>query len=160
MTSLEMPLRTMWSEVSEVRDRVQALFADLPEEVRDATVVTASELVENAIKYGESVPEAPQATVAVERREDTVRVTVRNGIASEEVARELCDHIGRLAAAPDKMQLYIARLQELMTSGGGSTRLGLYRIGCEAGFDLACDYSNRVVTVIAIRRVPARIAEE
>lgn len=153
MPLLDMPLRTMWSEVQAVRDRVQSLLAELPEDVREATVMTASELVENAIKYGESVPAAPNATVSLDRDGDLIRVVVRNGAASEATVGELRHHVERLAAAPDRMALYVERLRELMTSGGGGSKLGLYRIGCEGGFDLRCDYADRVVTVTATRRV-------
>ncbi len=153
MALLDMPLRTMWSEVQDVRDKVEALLADLPPEAREATVMTASELVENAIKYGESVPAAPNATVSLHRDGDVVRVVVRNGAASEAGARDLLAHIERLSAADDRMALYLARLRELMTSPGGSSRLGIYRIGCEGGFDLAGDYTDRVITVTATRRI-------
>lgn len=153
MALLDMPLRTMWSEVQDVRDKVEALLADLPAEAREATVMTASELVENAIKYGEPVPAAPHATVSLDRDGDLVRVVVRNGAASEAGARELLAHVARLAAAHDRMALYVDRLRELMTSPGGASRLGIYRIGCEGGFDLAADFADRVVTVTATRRV-------
>jgi len=153
MALLDMPLRTMWSEVQDVRDKVESLLSDLSPDAREATVMTASELVENAIKYGEPVPAAPHATVSLHRDGNIVRVVVRNGAASEAAARELLAHIERLTAAEDRMALYLDRLRELMTSPGGSSRLGIYRIGCEGGFDLAGDYTDRVMTVTATRVV-------
>lgn len=153
MALLALPLRTMWSEVQAVRDRIQVLLADLPEDVREAAVMTASELVENAIKYGESVPEAPSATVSLHHDAERIEIVVQNGVASEETVRELRTHIDRLATAPDRGALYVERLRELMTSTGGGTKLGLYRIGCEGLFDLRCDYRERVVTVSATRRL-------
>ena len=153
MPLLDMPLRTMWSEVQDVRDKVESLLADLSPEAREATVMTASELVENAIKYGEGVPAAPHATVSLYREGDVVRVVVRNGAASESAARDLQAHVTRLASATDLTALYLDRLRELMTSPGGASRLGIYRIGCEGGFDLACDYADRVVTVTATRDI-------
>jgi hypothetical protein len=154
MALLAMPLRTMWSEVQEVRERVETLLADLPTEVRAATVMTASELVENAIKYGESVPAAPHASVALDYDGQRVEVIVKNGVASPESVEALRAHVARLAAATDRTALYIQRLQELMMSGGGSTQLGIYRIGCEGNFDVECEYANQVVTVRATRQVP------
>lgn len=152
MALLDMPLRTMWSEVQEVRDRVQSLLGDMPDELREATVMVASELVENAIKYGHPVAEAPHATVSLDRDGDLIRVTVRNGAVSTASVRELRAHVDRLAQAPDRMALYLDRLRELMTSGGGGSKLGLYRIGCEGGFDLRCDYVDQVVHMTATRR--------
>lgn len=154
MPLLDMPLRTVWSEVQAVRERVQALLGDASPELREATVMTASELVENAIKYGEPVPGAPHATVALDRDGGLVRVVVRNGVAAESTVSELAEHVRRLTAASDRTALYVDRLRELMLSGGGGSKLGLYRIGCEGGFDLACDFTDRVVTVTATRREP------
>lgn len=153
MPLLDMPVRTMWSEVAAVRERVDALLATVSESVRMAAVMTASELVENAIKYGEPVPEAPTASVVLDRTDDLLRITVRNGVANRETVADLMLHIDRVTAAPDKTVLYFERLRELMTAGGGSSKLGIYRIACEGGFDLRCDLEDRVVTVTASRRI-------
>jgi hypothetical protein len=153
MALLAMPLRTMWSEVQEVRDRVDKLLADLPDDVRAATVMTASELVENAIKYGEAVPAAPSATVSLDFDGKRIEVVVRNGVASAETVETLRHHIQKLAAATDRQALYIERLKELMFSPGSSTQLGIYRIGCEGKFDVDFDFADGVVTVRATRTV-------
>src|SRR5262245_9969403 len=150
MALLNMPLRTMWSEVQKVRERVQALLAHLPEDVRAATVMTASELIENAIKYGESVPAAPEATVLLNHEGGCIEIVVRNGVAAEETVRELKARVERVAAAEDRSALYAERLRQLMTSGGSDgSKLGIYRIGCEGGFTLRCDFTDRVVTMTA-----------
>ncbi len=153
MALLAMPLRTMWSEVQEVRDRVDKLLADLPDDVRAATVMTASELVENAIKYGESVPAAPSATVSLDYDGKRIEVVVKNGVAAAETVETLKSHVARLATATDRQALYIERLKELMISPGASTQLGIYRIGCEGKFDVDLDYTDGVVMVRATRAI-------
>jgi hypothetical protein len=156
MAMLDMPIKTMWSEVQKVRERVESLLADVNEDVRAATVMTASELIENAIKYGETVPAAPQASVRLEHVDDTIEIVVKNGVADEATVRDLKLHVDRIANASDRMVLYMDRLRELMMSGGvGGSKLGLYRICCEGGFDLRCDYLDGVVTLTATRRVTA-----
>lgn len=152
MTQLTMPLRTVWSQVQEVRQLVDSLLSGLPADLRTATMMTASELVENAVKYGESVPGAPQATLALSHADDRIEIVVRNGVVDEASIAELDKHIARVAAASDRSALYVERLKELMLSpSGGTSRLGIYRIGCEGGFDLSCSYADSVVTVTATR---------
>ena len=153
MPLLDMPVRTVWSEVAAVRDRVQELLGDVPEAVRTAAVMTASELVENAVKYGESVPGAENASVVVEKDGEHLRIVVENGVAAAETVEDLMRHVERVTNAEDKTKLYVERLRELMTSGGGASKLGIYRIACEGGFDLECTYAGQVVTVTASRRV-------
>lgn len=153
MPLLDMPVRTMWSEVSAVRERVNTLLAHVSESTRTAAVMTASELVENAVKYGEPVPGAQMASVVLDHDGDHLRIVVRNGVAAHETVEDLMRHIERATAAPDKTKLYLERLRELMTSGGGASKLGIYRIVCEGGFDLCGSFENRIVTVTASRRV-------
>jgi hypothetical protein len=154
MYVLDMPIKTMWSEVQQVRERTRAILADLPDDLRDAAEMTVSELVENAIKYGQSVPDAPDAGVRIERRDDRLEIVVTNGVASDETLHELKKHVDRIATATDRMSLYVERLQELMRSGGlDGSKLGLYRIFCEGGFDVRCEVVGRVVTISASRQV-------
>jgi len=152
MYLLDMPIKTMWSEVQQVRERTRALLADLPDDVRDAAEMTVSELVENAIKYGQSVPDAPDAGVRIDRRNGRLEIVVTNGVASDETLHELKTHIDRIANAIDRMTLYVERLQELMRTGGlDGSKLGLYRIFCEGGFDVRCEVVGRVVRISASR---------
>jgi hypothetical protein len=150
---LDMPVRTMWSEVAAVRERVAALLADVSESTRTAAVMTASELVENAVKYGEPVPGNESASVVLAIDGDVLRIVVRNGVAAAETVEDLIHHVERVTASQDRAALYLDRLRELMMSGGGASKLGIYRIACEGGFDLACTFSERVVTVTASRRI-------
>ena len=150
--TLDMPLTTVWSQVREVRAKLEELLAKRPSKLRAASVMAASELVENAIKYGASVPAAPHATVSLLADDAQVRIVVRNGVESEEDLEVLRAHVEKLAATTDRQALYLEVMQQSLLSEEGS-RLGIYRIGCEGGFDLSFAYADQVVTMTATREL-------
>ena len=49
---LQLSLAPMWPNVREIRERVGSALQECPPQLRSAAVMTSSELVENAIKYG------------------------------------------------------------------------------------------------------------
>jgi hypothetical protein len=154
MTKLVREIPIAWSHVRDARKLVQEALADRDPELRDAAGMTMSELVENAMKYGDSTPEMQGARFTLSIDEQAISIEVQNGTSCLEEIDNLKKTIEAIAAAPDqeaREALYVARLQELLedpTSGG---RLGLYRIGFEGGFDLSCSVEGHVVTVMARR---------
>ena len=121
--------------------------------MRSAAAIAASELVENAVKYGESVPRAERITFALMASEDTIRVEVTNGTTNATSVADLRARIEAVKHAEDKPGLYLRRLEELIASPRESGRLGLYRIAFEGAFELSCTYEDHVMIVTAIRKV-------
>jgi hypothetical protein len=144
-----------WSEIGRIRKHVALALSELRESIRDAAVMVVSELVENAIKYGESVPSAPGIEVSVVRGHTWVSVTVASGTRDEEAAGRLRGYTEALAASHDKLELYLARVQSLANSPEPHSRLGLYRIGVEGAFDLRCSQENGVLRMTATRSLEA-----
>jgi anti-sigma regulatory factor (Ser/Thr protein kinase) len=140
-----------WSEIGKIREHVALALSELRESIRDAAVMVVSELVENAIKYGESVPGAPGIEVSVVREHTCVSITVVSGTRDDEAARRLRGYTEALAASRDKLELYMARMQSLADSPEPHSRLGLYRIGVEGAFDLRCSHENGVLRITATR---------
>jgi hypothetical protein len=148
---LELTFQPMWPHVRQIRQQVAAALEPYGPELRSAAVMTASELVENAIKYGENVAAAPSVTFALEATGGRISIRVANGSTNGAGVAELARRVKDMAAAPNKQALYMARLEELLAHSDDSGKLGIYRIGFEGGFDLALDYSNDVVIVTATR---------
>lgn len=144
----------MWQRIRDVRRRVSEAAAHLPGEIRAAAVMVTGELVENAVKYGACVPELDDVVVRFSTDDARVTITVSNGVASESAMGEVVARIAQINAAADRETLYIARLQDLLRSPGATGGLGLYRIGFEGNFDLACDRDGQVFTVRATRELP------
>ncbi len=126
-------------------------LADAPPELQSATMMTASELVENAIKYGESVPAAPKIGVALTLADNKVRIETVNGSRNPSRVAVLLVTVDQIAKAPDREALYLARLEQAMITPSASGQLGLYRIAFEGRFDLSCSYDDGVVRVTATR---------
>lgn len=147
----EIPI--VWHFVREIRKHLGESLADQPAELREASVMVASELVENAIKYGDSVPGARIATIELFVDSEQVRIVVTNGISSADRALEVAAMLDRIADAPDPTVLYVERLQVLLENPNIKGKLGFLRIGLEAGFELASSYSDGILTITAIRGI-------
>jgi anti-sigma regulatory factor (Ser/Thr protein kinase) len=148
---IELSFQPMWPNVRKIRQEVGAALEACSSDLREAAVMTASELVENAIKYGESVPAAPAVTFSLEATPGQLRIRVVNGSTNASGVAELARRVNELSRATDRQALYLARLEELLAHADESGKLGVYRIGFEGGFDLECNYTNSVVTVTATR---------
>lgn len=147
--SLHVPLA--WQYVREVRRTVEHALAASDGVVREAATMAASELVENAIKYGESVAAAPDVGFALTVSDERVTIDVTNGVSSAAGFAELRTTIGDIARARDCEPLYLSRLERLLSEPAQRGKLGLYRVGLEGGFDLSYAYSQQVLTVTATR---------
>ena len=148
---LELSFQPMWPNERKIRQQVGATLEACRQELRTAAVMTASELVENAIKYGESVPGAPSVTFWLEATAQRLAIRVINGSTNALGVAELERRVKDLSGAANKEALYLARLEQLLAHSEDSGKLGIYRIGFEGGFDLALDYTNDVVTMTATR---------
>ncbi len=148
---LELTFEPMWPNVRKIRQQVGTALEAYRLELRSAAMMTASELVENAIKYGENVAAAPTVTFSLEATASQLIIRVINGSTNTTGVAELDRRVKELAAATNKQALYQARLQQLLAHADDSGKLGIYRIGFEGGFDLALDYQNNVVAVTATR---------
>jgi hypothetical protein len=150
---IQIDIEPVWTVVRRIREQVAQALAAYPENVRSATVMTASELVENAVKYGESVPNAATISFSLIASPDSLRVEVTNGSKNTDSVARLRERIAAIVAAPDKTALYMDRLEHLLSTPSESGQLGLYRIAFEGAYELSCTYEESVVTVNAVRRL-------
>ncbi len=150
-TRLQLTFDPMWPNVRRIRQSVGAALEARGSSLRNAAMMTASELVENAIKYGECVPGAETVMFSLEATPTVCRIRVVNGSTNATGVAELSRRVKELARAEDRQALYLARLEQLLAHTEESGKLGVYRIGFEGGFDLECDYTNNVVTMTATR---------
>ena len=116
--------------------------------------MVASELVENAMKYGKSLPHIAVPVFCLSRANNNLLIEVANGATSMNSVNELRERIELIAKSPNREELYLSRLCEIMENRHQFGQLGLYRIGYEGGFTLTFDYSNEILSVTAMRGVP------
>lgn len=152
--SIQINIPIAWEYVRAVRQQVAVALADASEELRSAAVMVASELVENAIKYGTAVPAAPWAQFRFDGNSEYIQIQVSNGLL-DATPLQLLDRIIKQLQDPAACeQLYMARLQQLVNDPIQPNRLGLYRIGYEGKFTLDYTYADQVLTLTARRHIP------
>jgi len=150
--TLQLALPPEWPSARRLRQRVSQLLADRPAFLQQAAAMTASELVENAIKHGD--PGSREMIQVALIEQDTLEIRVENNCSDP---RAVGDLKGRLAeiAGSDPGELYFARLEELMADPSDSGKLGLLRIAFEGKFTLSCTNTAQSVCVVASRRLGA-----
>jgi len=144
----------VWANVRAVRASVRELLLDYPSEFNHAATMVSSELLENAIKYGEGVAAAPMIQFHLGLVDEMIQVKVINGSTDPVAVDELMCHVRLVRESSDKAALYQARLEQLLMHPSTSAKLGIYRIAHEGRFDIDCAYVNEVVTVTATRSLP------
>lgn len=119
-----------------------------------AAMMSVTELLENAVKYGDVTPEMPRISLEVSVNDGLLRLQVCSGVTRRRQADQLAANLDRLAAAEDKSSLYLEAIEKTAASSkenaGG---LGLYRIAAEGRFDIRCTFENRMVRITATRRI-------
>jgi len=157
-----MDIPQTWTFVSYVRDSVSDYLPDnIDAELRESSVMVASELTENTIKFGctPNSDSKKSASIHVDLTEDDVRITV-NTTASLGNLDRVKHIIDTLKTTNDIEAIYLNRLQEIMeTPSQSSSRLGLIRIVHEAKFSLDYDINGNQLKVIATRSLKPPTAE-
>lgn len=154
MTTLRITIPLIWRYTQEIRHKVAALLNDYPEHLRQGAVMVASELVENAVKYGEASKSSPEVVFSFSVEEQRLVIQVSSGAGDESQLRELKETIQRIREAPNREELYVDRLRQLIADSTQFGKLGLYRVGSEGHFDLSVEFKENLVIVTAIREHP------
>ncbi len=150
----------IWALVSSVRNRIRDLLAKKDEEVAMAVSFAASELIENAIKYGK-----PEIEIDCTLDYPDIILSVSNITENRTDQEELKKHIDTIRVAEDPFELYVQQLRKMMEhpDSNARTQVGLYKIVCEGKFTLDYTMTDDHVTVIARRNLslhPAKPPEE
>jgi hypothetical protein len=150
---IDLSIPVIWQYTNEVRqavDRVMQAHAGL---LRQATQMVASELVENALKYGQATPELQQIRFTLWLTEQEVIIEVTNGVCDRTALAEFEARIATIKQSDNKEELLLTRMQEIIARPTFESQLGLYRIVSEGGFQLEYNYNVSALTVRATRRI-------
>jgi len=142
----------MWDTVKKIRQQVNDMLAEKSEEIRYASKMTASELIENAIKFGLTGGDQNGIEFELNLVAGTISVQVSNQIINHEDYQTLKTIIEQIRDCEDPQQLYVARLMELMENPKpAKAQLGLYRIAYEGQFKLDYALTGDMLTITATR---------
>ncbi|WP_394841367.1 hypothetical protein LZC95_30375 [Pendulispora brunnea] len=151
MRAVALEIPHLWKFVSHARGEVERALTSFAPSVRAATVMTASELIENAMKYGEEVPNLLTIHLRLQADAERITIEVSNGALTRERVCQLEQRLAEIASSTDREELYMNRIRTLLDNPTEKGGLGLYRIGFEGGFDLTCTFIDSIVTVTAVR---------
>jgi hypothetical protein len=146
-------IQPVWHIARQLRQQLAELLASHSPDLRSSATMTGSELVENAIKYGESVPAARDIHFSLWEADGVLYLQTVNGCTDEASIHDLMGRVREIATAPDPAALYVARVQALLEHPSECGKLGVYRIAMEGRFALQCEYQQSVVTVTATRNI-------
>ncbi|MCB1318858.1 MAG: hypothetical protein KDK34_01320 [Leptospiraceae bacterium] len=119
---------------------------------REATLLTAIELVENALKYSDSNGQELPVKFSFELKDGVCRIQVNNQVRNAKHRAALKDVLEKIKSE-DPFKLYVKRLEALRDQPDGYSRMGLIRIIYEGEFDLNAEFDEETVTLIATRKI-------
>ncbi len=145
-----------WSLVKDVQVKTEKFMKnkDLGQDVIDATIMCATELIENAVKYGSEKPDGSNINFDLQATSDNITIQVENGYHDLKDLENVIEHIEKIQNSDDPSVLYIERLQELLDNPKpGVSQLGLYRIAYEGEFNIDYNHENNVLSITASRNI-------
>ncbi len=118
MIHLELTLPPIWDRVREARAALihAARAVGLGDEYADIAGLVTSELLENAIKYGNFSLDGPAVTLVVHMSSGLARIVVTNPVdPRSEHPQRLRATLARLADAASPLDAYVARMAQILT---------------------------------------------
>jgi hypothetical protein len=144
----------MWSVISEVQERIRIAMEGMKKSNIEFTSMVASELLENAIKYGVSNENLRQVGLDFELENNYIIIKVKNAVIQSERLDAFKEMMQKIITSQDKKKLYLERLKEIMDNPlQNGSRLGLYRIVSEGEFNLNFKLENDVLEMIAEKKL-------
>ncbi len=146
---IDLPVRTEWASIEVIRTAVVnclgVVFRDMDECHAIGTII--SELLENAIKYGNWTREEDVLRLAVTGEPGHVTVVVEHPLdQGSEHARKLQEMLAALRRFPTAAAAYQARLADVAARpDGGGSGLGLARLAYEANCVLTAEFDGALV---------------
>jgi hypothetical protein len=153
---LTFSIEPVWSRMRNIIDEIEKTLHEKNIAIADLAVTAASELMENAVKYGETNKNEQNDEIDFDMdiQDKKIRISVSNYAVNRENIDNVVMHINEIQKSNDPAELYTRRLQELMDNTvKGNTQLGLYRIAYEGEFSLSYKLEKNRLTIIAEREL-------
>lgn len=154
---MEVPITPQWPHIELLRSSVLNLLATMfqDSEFCHSVGMITSELLENAVKYGDWSGDRTSFKLKVSGDETAVEVMVANPVQTggKDLA-ELDRTLTFLAGHADPQEAYLERLRQVAEreDGDGTSRLGLTRIAYEGRCAISADVDEGILHVRARSR--------
>ena len=131
-------VKPVYEVIRDIRLQIRRLLREFPIEIIDSAEIVGSELLENAVKYGKSLPNFPEVVFSLDSSETYISITVSNGTFEDDHIQKfilLVNKIIKLQKSKERQTLYIDRLKEILENPDDPhSRLGLCRIMYETNY--------------------------
>ncbi len=143
-----------WDKLRNIRHEVKD-FVDVVnnKDLSEAAMITASELCENAIKFGTNISNTENLRLSCEIEDNVIRIIVTCGIANDKNLDDLIRHINKINKE-DPSKLYTQRLMDsLNAKNPDGTKFGLYRIAYESQFKISYKITDNTLEINEERNI-------
>jgi hypothetical protein len=142
-----------WKALDEVKRYLERHHGFCHASCREAAMMASWELAENVVKYGLAGADGIAGTVSLVLGPGKTVIRTENTAQWSGGAHEVVSTIMRLSSATSVRELYLQRLQQLVTGEGlAHTRLGLLRVAYEGAFRLSYRHDAPRLEIVAERR--------
>ena len=142
-----------WKALDEVKRYLDLQRGFCHASCREAAIMASWELAENVVKYGLVGEDGITGTVSLALWQNRTVIRTDNTAQWAGGSHEVISTIMRLSSATSVRELYLQRLQQLVTGEGlVQTRLGLLRVAYEGGFRLSYRHDAPRLEVAAERK--------
>jgi hypothetical protein len=125
-----------------------------PKKIKDSCEIVSYELLENAIKYGDSIKEQPEIHFKIKLDKNSISISIKNGINSTDNLADFQKSMSDILQNKNRSVMYEKRLLEILeNSNEKDSKLGLFKIIAETDFDLNYSLENKILTIEANLKV-------
>jgi hypothetical protein len=151
---LKMRYKPVWRILEEVRIKTFESLKDMDLKIAEESRLVASELFENAIKYGDYPKGGKYIDFEFKHEDGSLIMLVSNLFSSTDKVEKVIEKIDEINKTDDPEILFKNRLVELTKNcEKGESKLGLYRIVYETKYKLNYKINKNVITIIAQRSI-------
>ncbi len=149
MISVSCHIKPVWDSLEQIINKTESSLENLGGEFIDASIMAATELVENAIKYGNT---KTMIEFAITADDHQIRITVSNTIRAQQDYEEVKYLIDKISRSDDLYALFTERLLDVSKTDNkyARTRLGLIRIAYEGRFEMTYNLKDDFLTITAV----------
>jgi hypothetical protein len=136
-SEIRMSIKPEWDNIEEVRVNAEIFLKSkkIPEDVKDAIIMNISELLENAIKYGNYENGTNDITASISISERDITVEVKSPVKDEDDLhfRRLDKIVQWVRGYQNPFEAYIEKIKEvaLQPMDNNQSGLGIVRIAYE-----------------------------
>ena len=154
--NIELEIPPLWDTINSIRSKIaqDKRITIHGEDLINATLMVASELLENAVKYGYHNDTAQGVNFNLHVEDNLIAIEVLNAVAPEFDIKVVSEKIDGIKNSNDPAALYTDKLLEIASNPKkGESGLGLLRIAYEGEFSLDYEFNNGLLSIKAKRKL-------